>query len=219
MEEMIYLGQTDDFASQYGWVNLDELSEEEFEKERQAFFDELNQDYSYGQEAYEKLMQLEEISSYLIECGVPQSRIIEAVRHSPHLDDLYITKDYRILIPACGNAEIELEPKTKALYFLFLRHREGLYRKELHKYGDELIEIMKAITNAEELSTSKKEAIKNLINKDKSTSFNDSCKIIKNEFSKIFDEFKTRYYAIGGEKDQLRGIILPRYQVKVEKSQ
>ena len=55
--------------------------------------------------------------------------------------------------------------------------------------------------------------------KDKSTSFNDSCKIIKNEFSKIFDEFKTRYYAIGGEKDQLRGIILPRYQVKVEKSQ
>ena len=54
MEEMIYLGQTDDFASQYGWVNLDELSEEEFEKERQAYFDELNQDYSYGQEAYEK---------------------------------------------------------------------------------------------------------------------------------------------------------------------
>ena len=92
---MIYLGQTDDFASQYGWVNLDELSEEEFEKERQAYFDELNQDYSYGQEAYEKLMQLEEISRYLIECGVPQSRIIEAVRHSPHLDDLYITKDYR----------------------------------------------------------------------------------------------------------------------------
>ena len=61
---MIYLGQTDDFASQYGWVNLDELSEEEFEKERQAYFDELNLDYSYGQEAYEKLMQLDIIALY-----------------------------------------------------------------------------------------------------------------------------------------------------------
>ena len=216
MEEMIYLGQTDDFASQYGWVNLDELSEEEFEKERQAYFDELNQDYSYGQKAYEKLMQLEEISRYLIECGVPQSRIIEAVRHSPHLDDLYITKDYRIIIPACGNAEIELEPKTKALYFLFLRHREGLYRKDLHRYGEELTEIMQAIMNTEEISTTKKEAIKNLINKNKTSSFNDYCKIIRNEFLKVFDEFKARYYIINGEKEQLRGIRLPRYMIKVE---
>ena len=138
------------------------------------------------------------------------------MRHSPHLDDLYITKDYRIIIPACGNAEIELEPKTKALYFLFLRHREGLYRKDLHRYGEELTEIMQAIMNTEEISTTKKEAIKNLINKNKTSSFNDSCKIIRNEFLKVFDEFKARYYIINGEKEQLRGIRLPRYMIKVE---
>ena len=70
--------------------------------------------------------------------------------------------------------------------------------------------------NTEEISTTKKEAIKNLINKNKTSSFNDSCKIIRNEFLKVFDEFKARYYIINGEKEQLRGIRLPRYMIKVE---
>ena len=75
---------------------------------------------------------------------------------------------------------------------------------------------MQEIINTEEISNTKKEAIKNLINKNKTNSFNDSCKIIRHEFLKVFDEFKARYYIINGEKEQLRGIRLPRYMIKVE---
>lgn len=216
-EEMLYLGQTDDFSSQYGWVNLDDLSEEEFEKERQEFFDSYNKDLSYGQEAYEMLNELDRLARELIKKGVPQSRITQAVSLSPDLNELFITRDYRILLPHYGNVEIELDPKTKALYFLFLRHKEGLYRKELYQLGDELTMIMQAITHTEDLSTPKRNAIDNLISKTKSQSFDDSCAKIKKELLKVMEDNMASYYYIYGEKNQLRGIRLPRYLVKVEK--
>ena len=216
-EEMLYLGQTDDFSSQYGWVNLDDLSEEEFEKERQEFFDSYNKDLSYGQEAYEMLNELDRLASELIKKGVPQSRITQAVSLSPDLNELFITRDYRILLPHYGNVEIELDPKTKALYFLFLRHKEGLYRKDLYQLGDELTMIMQAITHTEDLSTPKRNAIDNLISKTKSQSFDDSCAKIKKELLKVMEDNMASYYYIYGEKNQLRGIRLPRYLVKVEK--
>ena len=122
-EEMIYLGQTDSFESQFGWVNLDDLSEEEFEKERQEFFDSYNKDLSYGQEAFEMLNEINRLARELIKKGVPQSRINEAVSILPDLKELHITRDYRILLPDYGNVEIDLDPKTKALYFHFLRHK------------------------------------------------------------------------------------------------
>ena len=214
---MLYLGQTDDFSSQYGWVNLDDLSEEEFEKERQEFFDSYNKDLSYGQEAYEMLNELDRLARELIKKGVPQSRITQAVSLSPDLNELFITRDYRILLPHYGNVEIELDPKTKALYFLFLRHKEGLYRKELYQLGDELTMIMQAITHTEDLSTPKRNAIDNLISKTKSQSFDDSCAKIKKELLKVMEDNMASYYYIYGEKNQLRGIRLPRYLVKVEK--
>ena len=216
-EEMLYLGQTDDFSSQYGWVNLDDLSEEEFEKERQEFFDSYNKDLSYGQEAYEMLNELDRLARELIKKGVPQSRITQAVSLSPDLNELFITREYRILLPHYGNVEIELDPKTKALYFLFLRHKEGLYRKDLYQLGDELTMIMQAITHTEDLSTPKRNAIDNLISKTKSQSFDDSCAKIKKELLKVMEDNMASYYYIYGEKNQLRGIRLPRYLVKVEK--
>ena len=214
---MLYLGQTDDFSSQYGWVNLDDLSEEEFEKERQEFFDSYNKDLSYGQEAYEMLNELDRLARELIKKGVPQSRITQAVSLSPDLNELFITRDYRILLPHYGNVEIELDPKTKALYFLFLRHKEGLYRKDLYQLEDELTMIMQAITHTEDLSTPKRNAIDNLISKTKSQSFDDSCAKIKKELLKVMEDNMASYYYIYGEKNQLRGIRLPRYLVKVEK--
>ena len=84
---MLYLGQTDSFESQYGWVNLDDLSEEEFEKERQEFFDSYNKDLSYGQEAFEMLNELNRLARELIKNGVPQSRINEAVSILPDLKE------------------------------------------------------------------------------------------------------------------------------------
>lgn len=215
-EEMLYLGQSDGFDSQFGWVNLDDLSEEEFEKERQEFFDSYNKDLSYGQEAFEMLNELERLARELIKKDVPQSRISQAVLVSPNQKELFITRDYRIFLPDYNNAEIDLDPKTKALFFLFLRHKDGLYRKDLHLLGEELTMIMKAITQTKELSTPKKSAINNLISKTKSQSFDDSCAKIKKEFLKIMEDQMASFYYIYGEKNQLRGIRLPRYLVKVE---
>ena len=76
--------------------------------------------------------------------------------------------------------------------------------------------IMKALIKTDDLSTPKIRAIKNLISKDKAKSFSDACDCIKNEFLKVFDEETALYYYISGEKEKLRGILLPRIHVKVK---
>lgn len=220
MKKMLDLGQNDHFDSQFGWINLDDLSEEEFEKERQAYFQSLYDDYAkYDQETLEMLYELNKLAHELYKRGVTQERINQEVGCVPKLKDLKITSDYRIIIPECDNAEIELKPIPKALYFLFLRHKEGLFRKDLFSLKDELTEIMKAIVNDDNLSTSKMKAIDNLINKTKTQSFDDSCSIIKKEFLKVFDENTASYYYIYGEKEQRRGIRLPRIYLKVDTEQ
>ena len=217
MKKVLDLGQSDDFGTQFGWVNLTDLSEEEFEKERQAFFKSCEDDLvKYGQETLDMLSELKKLAHELYKRGVPQERISREVECLPELMDLQITSDYRILIPECGNAEIELDPKSKALYFLFLRHKEGLLRSDLCNFKDELAELLMAILDTEELSTPKKKAIDNLISKTKSKSFDDSCNIIKREFLKVFDESTAAYYYIYGEKGHVRGIRLPRVYLKVE---
>ena len=217
MKKVLDLGQSDDFGTQFGWVNLTDLSEEEFEKERQAFFKSCEEDLvKYSQETLDMLSELKKLAQELYKRGVPQERISREVECLPELMDLHITSDYKILIPECGNAEVELDPKSKALYFLFLRHKEGLLRSDLYNYKDELAELLMAILNTEELSTPKKKAIENLISKTKSKSFDDSCNIIKREFLKVFDESMAAYYFIYGEKGQTRGIRLPRVYLKVE---
>lgn len=224
MEEMIYLGQVKDVQSQYGMTLLDDMSDEEIEQERNAFLNSFQEEIDkYGQETMKMLDQLQDLAYSIRKNGVPQKRISDAVIVYPELKDILITRDYKILIPECNNVEIELDPVPKTLYFLFLRHKDGLLRTDLKGLEDEIIMIMKAILHTDDLTQSKTDAIRNLIGKKddevsgktKIKSFSDNCNAIKNEFLKVFDEDTASYYYITGQKGKMRGIKLPRYHVKV----
>jgi len=64
----------------------------------------------------------------------------------PHFSPLLITRDYGIILPDYGNMEISMYPLAKILYFLFLRHPEGLIFKNLVDHREELCELYEKIT-------------------------------------------------------------------------
>lgn len=61
--------------------------------------------------------------------GISQYILEQLIHPDDRLSRLVITKDYRLLLPDYNNMEIKMEPLVKAVYFLFLKHPEGILFK------------------------------------------------------------------------------------------
>lgn len=127
---------------------------------------------------------------------------------------LLIDKKNRLILTDYGNKEIKLSPLHKAVFFLFLRHPEGIYFKDLGNYKEELASIYGEITGRED-----KKAIEDSIEKltdPFDNSINEKCARIKNAFVSEFREEVAQWYFIDGSKGEKKSIKLPRELVTWE---
>jgi hypothetical protein len=127
---------------------------------------------------------------------------------------LLIDRQNRLILTDYGNREIKLSPIHKAVFFLFLRHPEGIYFKDLGSYRDELGKIYREITGREDM-----EAVEESINKltdPLDNSINEKCARIKNAFVSEFREEVAQWYFIDGRKGEKKSIKLPRELVMWE---
>ena len=127
---------------------------------------------------------------------------------------LLIDKKNRLILTDYGNKEIKLSPLHKAVFFLFLRHPEGIYFKDLGNYKEELASIYGEITGRED-----KKAIEDSIAKltdPFDNSINEKCARIKNAFVSEFREEVAQWYFIDGSKGEKKSIKLPRELVTWE---
>lgn len=127
---------------------------------------------------------------------------------------LLIDKRNRLFLTDYGNKEIKLSPLHKAVYFLFLRHPEGIYFKDLGNYKEELASIYGQITGRED-----KKAVEDSISKltdPFDNSINEKCARIKNAFVSEFREEVAQWYFIDGSKGEKKAIKLPRELVTWE---
>lgn len=127
---------------------------------------------------------------------------------------LLIDKHNRLILTDYGNKEIKLTPIHKAVFFLFLRHPEGIYFKDLGNYREELGRIYKEITGREDM-----DAVEESINKltdPYDNSINEKCARIKNAFVSEFREEVAHWYFIDGTKGEKKSIKLPRELVTWE---
>ena len=127
---------------------------------------------------------------------------------------LLIDKNNRLILTDYGNKEIKLSPLHKTVFFLFLRHPEGIYFKDLGDYKEELESIYGEITGRED-----KKAIADSIKKltdPFDNSINEKCARIKNAFVSEFREEVAQWYFINGSKGEKKCIKLPRELVTWE---
>lgn len=94
------------------------------------------------QEALRLIRQLEkeERLSFLGEMLDEQTLNQLRKQHTPDVVKIYVDNQWRIL---CKDTDIEVKMHTlsKVLYFLFLRHPEGIVLKQISDYRDELLKI------------------------------------------------------------------------------
>lgn len=77
--------------------------------------------------------------------GISDVILSQIIFPKPPLSTLRITKDYRLFLSEYNNVEIHMTPIVKAVYFLFLRHPEGILFKELIDYRDELDMLYRSV--------------------------------------------------------------------------
>ncbi len=170
-----------------------------------------DEDFTYRQiswEAEKAIKQLGKAKAYNLminlfgilanECGIDNQTIKQLTAQSPHLSYLLNPKDvveanrtsklvidtqYRILLPGYNNLEIKMPTLSKVVYFLFLRHPEGLLFKQLIDYRHEVFHLYNRITNRANME----EMIRSVdaLLDPTSNSINEKCSRIKEAFVSV----------------------------------
>ena len=145
----------------------------------------------------------------LLKCrGIDMLTLIQYIKDQEPLSHLHITKDFRIFLPDYGNIEIEMTPLPKAIFFLYLRHPEGIPYKYLPDYQEELMELYKLLKpNTDRVKM--RESIEFVTNP-LSNSINEKCARIREAFITKFDEHLAKNYYITGKRGFAKKINLPR---------
>ena len=128
---------------------------------------------------------------------------------------LFIDKHYHIFLTDFDNREIKLSPLHKAVFFLFLKHPEGIYFKDLEDYKEELAAIYNDVTGRHN-KTAVADSISRLVDP-YDNSINEKCARIKNAFVSEFREEVARWYFIDGSKGEKKCIKLNRVLVTWER--
>lgn len=140
--------------------------------------------------------------------GIAEKLLEQLIYIDNRQSRMLITKDWRIILPDYNDMEINMEPLVKAVYFLFLKHPEGIVFKNLPEYRNELANIYQKIkpTGLTDRALQSIEDVTNpLLN-----SINEKCARIRGAFVGQFDDHIAKYYYIDGKRGEAKKIALPR---------
>lgn len=122
------------------------------------------------------------------------------------LSHVHITCSGRIILEDY-NKEILLDDLSKALYFLYLRHPEGIRIKELYDYYPELLDLYQSVSGRED-KEGMRQSIFRLV--EPGNDVNVLISRIKKAFSKEFSPNIAKNYCIVGSRGEPRTIALDR---------
>lgn len=171
-------------------------------------------DFNFPFEAKILVEEIKERIERLKKIGINEVILKSLLISDTKISRMNISKDYRIYLIDYNNKEIVMPPLPKAIFFLFLKHPEGILFKHLSEYKNELKQIYLKLTPRSE----SKDILESLNDVTDSTknSINEKCSRIREAFVKEFDESLAKYYFITGDRATPKKIILDRKLVNFE---
>ena len=126
------------------------------------------------------------------------------------LSRLSISKTGKIVLADWGEGgvEVRMDDLTKAIYFFYLRHPEGVALKELLSHENEILRLYLSITGRDKAEAIRK-SVENLLDPF-GNNLNVSISRIKKAFKDIVGERIARFYYVDGSAGLPRSIALDR---------
>ncbi len=183
-------------------------------------------DYKFDYEAHKIASEIEEkinslkakgIEQFILNSIFSQMQGYELVKKPEYTEDaisnrilsrLKIDNDFRIYMVDYNNLEIHLTPLPKTIFFLFLRHEEGILFKHLIDHREELMEIYKSLSYREHVNNIE-QSILDVIDPT-SNSINEKASRIKEAFIRRFSDNIAKNYYLTGARGHEKRISLPR---------
>ncbi len=131
----------------------------------------------------------------------------DKLKHQVKISRLTITTDGAVMLTDY-NKEVRMEPLTKAVFLLYLRHPEGIAFKELTDYRKELAELyvkIKPYGLNDRVIKSIEDVTNPLLN-----SINEKCSRIKAAFVAEVDASLADQYYVTGKSGEQKKVTLPR---------
>ena len=174
----------------------------------------LSAEDSFDYESKQLIQEIEYRVNKLRQKGI-ESYLIEKLfsNRKTMLSRMHITRDFRIYLGDYFDTEIVMKPLPKAVYFLFLRHPEGIPFKFLSDYQQELTNIYNRLKPCSEATLRSISAVTDPTN----NSINEKCARIREAFVAKFDEHLAEKYFITGKRGEPKGVRLPRELVNWDK--
>ena len=107
--------------------------------------------------------------------------------------------------------EVELSHLTKSIYFLFLKHPEGINLRELGNYKKELLTIYTSVSNQLDYDKMAK-SIDDVINIETKAIYTHLSRI-KSAFYKIMDASFAKYYIVSGSGEEERKVLFNTFSI------
>ena len=131
----------------------------------------------------------------------------DKLKHQVKFSRLTIMKDGTVMLTDYDK-EVRMEPLTKAVYLLFLKHPEGIAFKQLPDYRKELADLyvkIKPLGLTDRIIKSIEDVTNPLLN-----SINEKCSRIKAAIVAEVDVTLADQYYITGKSGELKKVTLPR---------
>lgn len=151
---------------------------------------------------------LAEIRRLQEEYGVTIDELELMLGYTVKLSHLRITRSGRIILPEYDNKEVKMTNVAKALYFLYLRHPDGLRYKEIADHKDELLQIYGNISGRDDPAEIEKSI--DLLVDPYGNALNVNASRVKTAFRNAVSDRIARFYYISGAAGDIKKVPLDR---------
>lgn len=155
---------------------------------------------------------LDEIEKLERDLGVTISDLERYLGAKASPTRIFITRNGRILLQdLVGSPEVEMDDLTKALYFFYLHHPEGVAKKEVNFYEAEVLKYYSAITRRDDPGAIQRSV--HILVDPFSATFDSCLSRIKSAFTKILGEHIAKNYYVDGRAGQKRKVRLDQDKI------
>ena len=151
---------------------------------------------------------LKELSRIQEKYNISIEELEALLKYTVTLSHLHISRYGKITLSDFGNREIKMPNIAKSLYFLYLRHPEGLRYKDIAGHRDELLGIYRKITGRDDPEAIEKSI--DLLVDPYANGLNVNASRIKTAFRNAVDDRIAQFYYISGAAGEIKKVPLDR---------
>lgn len=140
--------------------------------------------------------------------GVTIDELELMLGYTVKLSPLHISRSGKLFLTEYGGVEVKMPNISKALYFLYLKHPEGLRYKDIADHKDELLHLYGGITGRDDPKDIERSI--DLLVDPFGNALNVNASRIKSAFRNVVSDRIARFYYIEGGAGEVKKVPLDR---------